>query len=111
MDPGACDRCGDAPRLATACGPARWRALCRDCLLEVGDEAFCPGHADDATAAAAWARDLPDTWATLVRLAWVASGQVQADRDWLALAAAELGDPGLASLVAGNDPDDGQATG
>ncbi|MBY5162316.1 hypothetical protein [Salsipaludibacter albus] len=108
VDPGTCDRCGQHPRLVTTCGPASWRALCRDCLLDVGEDAFCAGHADDAAAAADHARDLPDQWATLVRLAWVAAGQVRADRAWLDLAVADLTDPGLAALVTGNDPADGQ---
>ena len=36
VDPGTCDRCGQRPRLVTTCEPASWRALCRDCVLDVG---------------------------------------------------------------------------
>lgn len=88
VDAGECDRCGVLPRVVATCGPQPWRHLCRDCLLEVGTEAFCEGHRDDALANLGRARELPDDWDTITRLAWVASGEVRPDRSWLAHVAA-----------------------
>lgn len=100
VDAGPCDRCGDAPRLVSPCGPVPWRGLCPDCLVAVGREAFCVGHADEADDLVARARALPATWATLVRLAWVARGEVRADGAFLAEAAATLRSTPMAELLA-----------
>lgn len=109
VDAGPCDRCGRDPRLVPPCGPVPWRGLCRDCVLEVGTAAFCAGHADEADDLLARARALPATWATLVRLAWVARGEVRADRDFLAAAAATLRtSPAVADLLV--EPPGGAST-
>ncbi len=85
VDAGECDRCGDQPRWVATCGAQPWPAICRDCLLELGTEAFCDGHRRDALDHVAAARALPDEWATITRLAWIASGEVRAGDDWVAL--------------------------
>jgi hypothetical protein len=77
VDAGACDRCGDAPRLLPTCGPAAGGALCRDCALEVGDDGWCAGHADEGDAARRWASALPDSWAQTVVLWWFATGELR----------------------------------
>lgn len=87
VDAGECDRCGDQPRWVVTCGAQPWRQICRDCVLELGTTAFCDGHRDDALAHIATARAMPDDWATITRLAWVARGEVQADDDWATLVA------------------------
>ena len=74
---GECDRCGQAPRLLPTCGPVAWQALCRDCAADLGTDAWCDGHRDDAVAALAWAADLPHDWSDVVRLWWIATGEVR----------------------------------
>ncbi len=102
VDAGPCDRCAVDPRLVPPCGPVPWRGLCRDCVLTVGTGAFCAGHADEADDLLARARALPPTWATLVRLTWVARGEVRADPAFLAEAAATLRTPApMADLLLG----------
>ena len=59
------------------CGPVAWRALCRTCLLEVGPDAWCDGHAATGRELLAWAADLPPWWGDATVLWWVASGEVQ----------------------------------
>lgn len=76
VDAGSCDRCGQRPRLVPTCGPVAWRALCRDCVAEVGEEAWCDGHADVAAAVLAWAAGLPPWWGDAVVCWWVATGEV-----------------------------------
>lgn len=76
VDAGQCDRCGDQPRLVPTCGPAQWRALCRDCVLDVGLDAWCAGHAEDGRDVLDWAADLPPWWGDAVVLWWVATGEV-----------------------------------
>lgn len=78
VDAGQCDRCGLRPRLVATCGPSRWRALCRDCVVEVGRDAWCTGHAAEGSELLAWAADLPDWWGDAVVLWWVATGEVAA---------------------------------
>lgn len=85
VDAGECDRCGADPRWVTTCGAQPWPAICRDCLLELGPEAFCDGHREEALGHVAAARALPDDWATITRLAWIASGEVRAGDDWVTL--------------------------
>lgn len=100
VDAGPCDRCDVEPRLVTPCGPVPWRGLCRDCVLEVGTAAFCAGHGDQADDLLVRARDLPATWATLVRMTWVARGEIRADRDFLAAATTTLRTtPAVAGLL------------
>ena len=77
VDAGPCDRCDDRPRLVATCGPAAWRALCRTCVLDVGLDAWCDGHAEDGREHLAWAADLPPWWADATVLWWVATGEVQ----------------------------------
>lgn len=79
VEAGECDRCGSAPRLLPTCGPASWVALCRTCATEVGDDAWCDGHDDDGRAMRAWADTLPEEWPAVVRLWWVATGEVRLD--------------------------------
>lgn len=100
---GTCDRCGDEPRLVAPCGPVPWQGLGRGCLLELGTEAFCPGHAADAEDLLDRARALPHDWATLVHLAWVASGEVRADTAFLVHAAATLRDPEVTAVLMAPD--------
>jgi hypothetical protein len=76
VDAGPCDRCGDAPRLLPTCGPAGHVALCRDCALDLGDEAWCEGHAAEGDEARRWAAELPGSWAQTVTLWWFATGEL-----------------------------------
>jgi hypothetical protein len=78
VDAGPCDACGDAPRVLPTCGPAGHAALCPVCALQLGLDAWCDGHADEARAALAWAAALPPRWRDLVVLWWVATGEVRA---------------------------------
>lgn len=80
VDAGTCQRCDLRPRVLPTCGPVAWAALCRDCGLEVGLEAWCDGHEDEARRLLAWADDLPAWWADAVVLWWVATGEVAWDR-------------------------------
>lgn len=76
VDAGECDRCGHAPRLLPTCGPVEWQALCRDCANDLSTDAWCDGHHEEALAALAWAAHLPDDWPDVVRLWWIATGEV-----------------------------------
>jgi hypothetical protein len=77
VDAGACERCGEVPRLLPTCGPAGYEALCRDCGLEVGEEGWCDGHAAEGLAARCWAAALPASWAQTVTLWWYATGELR----------------------------------
>lgn len=77
MDAGPCDRCRDHPRLLPTCGPAGHPGLCRRCALEVGDEAWCDGHRDEARDLLGWAAALPDHTDLVVTLWWIGTGEVQ----------------------------------
>jgi hypothetical protein len=101
VEAGECDRCGGAPRLVPLCGPVGFRAVCRDCALALADDGWCEGHAEEGAAARAWARSLPDDWADVTRLWWVATGEVRLDPDLLRRGR-ELDAPGLAG---GTRPD------
>lgn len=61
------------------CGPAVATALCRDCALEVGADAWCEGHRPAGTAVLAALADLPPEWDDVTRLWWVATGEVRLD--------------------------------
>lgn len=78
VDAGQCDRCEQRPRLVPTCGPVAWRALCRACVLDVGLDAWCDGHADDGRDVLAWVADLPAWWGDAVVLWWVTTGEVAA---------------------------------
>jgi hypothetical protein len=97
VDAGSCDRCGRLPRLVPACGPAPWAALCRDCVEEVGLEAWCDGHRDEGHAALAWARALPRHWDVTVTVWWVATGELRVDA--LVLPGLETLDPAVQRLL------------
>jgi hypothetical protein len=77
VDAGACDRCGDQPRLLPTCGPAGYAALCRDCALALGEDAWCDGHAEEGAAARRWATGLPASWGQTVVLWWFATGELR----------------------------------
>jgi hypothetical protein len=90
VDAGACDRCGDRPRLLPTCGPVAAAALCRDCAELIGDDGWCDGHLDDGREARAWAAALPPRWADWVVLWWVATGEVRWTPDQHAPLVADL---------------------
>ncbi len=79
LEAGECDRCGNEARLVSTCGPIAWPRLGRACAAEVGADAWCDGHADDAAAALAWLAALPAEADDAARLWWVATGEVQLD--------------------------------
>lgn len=83
---GECDRCGARPRLLPTCGPVAWTALCRECAEDVGDDGWCDGHREAGRDARGWAAGLPEEWPTIVRLWWVATGEVRVDLAWIRLA-------------------------
>ncbi len=76
VDAGQCDRCGRRPRLLPTCGPVAWRALCRECALEIGLDGWCDGHVEDARELLEWAGGLPDWWGDAVVLWWISTGEV-----------------------------------
>ncbi len=76
VDAGRCGSCDERPRLVPTCGPAKAAALCRDCALAAGDDAWCGGHRDEGRAARRWAASLPERWADLVVLWWIATGEL-----------------------------------
>lgn len=100
VEAGECDRCHQRPRCVPTCGPVAWVALCADCAVAVDEEGWCDGHADDGRRYRAWATGLPATWPTIVRLWWVATGEVRVDDDWLQVARAEVDAPVQAVLPA-----------
>lgn len=77
VEAGECDRCGAEARMVTTCGPIRWAALGRACAAEVGMQAWCDGHADDARAWLAMLAVLPPEADAVARLWWVATGEVR----------------------------------
>lgn len=77
VDAGACDQCGQLPRLIPTCGPESLGALCRTCALNSGVDAWCAGHEDQALQALAWAQRLPEDWATTTVAWWIATGEVR----------------------------------
>ena len=92
---GRCDRCGEHPRLLPTCGASGFEALCRDCGLELGDEAWCEGHRDDGDRARSWAMALPEDWAAAVVLFWVATGELRLDDQVLP----PMSDPGVQAAL------------
>ncbi len=100
VEAGECDRCARRPRCVPTCGPVAWTALCATCAVEVGDDGWCDGHRDEGAAHREWARQLPATWPTVVRLWWVATGEVRVDDDWLRLARDDVTEAVRAALPA-----------
>ncbi len=90
VEAGECDRCARRPRCVPTCGPVAWTALCADCAVAVGEDGWCAGHADQGQDLRHWAAALPPEWPTVVRLWWVATGEVRADRAWVAAARDEV---------------------
>lgn len=79
VEAGECDRCGQEARLAPTCGPVRWRALGRRCAAEIGTDAWCDGHREEAERHLAWLAALPDEADEVARVWWVATGEVRLD--------------------------------
>ena len=79
VEAGECDRCGGEVRMVTTCGPTRWSSLGRACALEIGERAWCDGHADQAVQWLAHLAALPDDADVVARLWWVATGEVRLD--------------------------------
>ena len=77
VEAGRCDACDDRPRLLPTCGPDSPGAVCRDCAARLGVDGWCDGHQEEGAAALAWAAALPASWAELVILWWVATGEVR----------------------------------
>jgi hypothetical protein len=80
VDAGACDRCGQLPRLLPTCGPDGLPGVCRPCARDLGTDAWCDGHLEEATASLRWADALPDHWDLAVTLWWVATGEVRLEQ-------------------------------
>ena len=79
VEAGECDRCGAEARLVQTCGPGAHVYLGRRCVAELGEDAWCSGHAEDARAAQQALGVLPAEADTVARLWWVATGEVQLD--------------------------------
>ncbi|TVR18325.1 MAG: hypothetical protein EA387_14775 [Nitriliruptor sp.] len=77
VEAGRCDACDESPRLLPTCGPAGPGAVCRDCAVRLGVDGWCEGHQEEGAAALVWAASLPASWAELVILWWVATGEVR----------------------------------
>jgi len=78
VEAGRCDACDESPRLLPTCGPESSGAVCRACAVQLGPDGWCDGHQDEGAAALAWAAALPASWAELVILWWVTTGEVRA---------------------------------
>lgn len=99
---GECGVCGALPRLLVTCGPGAPAAeLCRTCAADMGVEAWCDGHREQAEADLLWAASLPDDWAAVCRLWWVATGEVALDPSLL------TANPPLAELISQAQGPDG----
>lgn len=83
VDAGECDRCGAEARMVATCGPTAWAALGRRCATALGSDAWCEGHAEEATTTLAWLAALPEEADDVARLWWVATGEVRVDADLL----------------------------
>jgi hypothetical protein len=77
VEAGECDRCGGEARLVTTCGPGAALMLGRRCAAELGEEAWCAGHVDEARQALRWLAGLPPEADAVARLWWVATGEVR----------------------------------
>jgi hypothetical protein len=76
---GECDRCGHEARMVEICGSGLHRYLGRRCAEAIGADAWCEGHREEAEAAIAWLRELPEEADDVARLWWVATGEVRLD--------------------------------
>lgn len=94
VDAGVCDRCASAPRLIETCGPSAFTAVCRPCLVELGDEAWCDGHRAHGAAVREWESRLPRWWGEVTVLWWVATGELTLDPRFAAHVDAVLRQPG-----------------
>lgn len=92
---GECDRCGHEARMVETCGPALHRFLGRRCASQVGTEAWCEGHREDARSALRWLEGLPAEADDVARLWWVATGEVKLEPGLIAHS------PALAEVAAG----------
>jgi hypothetical protein len=81
VEAGECDRCGAEPRLTQTCGPSAYPYLGRRCALELGEDAWCEGHAADAQEALRWLSALDDDADDIARLWWLTTGEVRLDRN------------------------------
>lgn len=72
--------------------------MCADCAVEVGGDGWCDGHEADGARYRAWAAGLPHEWPTVVRLWWAATGELDVDAGWLAVARDEVADAVAAAL-------------
>ena len=79
VDAGECDRCGLEARMVVVCGPGAWISLGRQCARELGAEAWCEGHRDEAERALRGLLGLPAEADAIARLWWVATGEVRVD--------------------------------
>ena len=77
MDAGPCDRCERRPRVVPTCGPDGYPGLCGGCAVELGPDAWCDGHLDEAVEVLRWVAALPPYADTVVTLWWVATGEVR----------------------------------
>lgn len=92
---GECDRCGHEARLVETCGPGPHDFLGRRCAAQLGPDAWCEGHRDEAEELIIWLGSLPEEADDVARLWWVATGEVQLDTSLVARS------PALADVVAG----------
>ncbi len=84
VEAGRCEVCDLSPRLLPTCGPGAGGAgVCRACAQALGDQGWCAGHQQDGVQARRWAADLPDRWAQVVVLWWVATGELRPDTSLL----------------------------
>ena len=79
VEAGECDRCSVEARLVTVCGPGAFVYLGARCATELGTDAWCAGHIDDAAQMLAWLDGLPPRADAVARLWWVATGEVVVD--------------------------------
>lgn len=79
VEAGECDRCGHEARMVTTCGPTHWASLGRACATEVGVQAWCDGHAENALAWLESLAELPEEADAVARLWWVATGEVRTE--------------------------------
>lgn len=96
VEAGDCDRCGREARLVTTCGPGPV-ALGRRCAAELGTEAWCEGHAEQAEAALAALSRLPAEADDVARLWWLATGELRLDPEQLTAARARALPPASGS--------------
>jgi hypothetical protein len=101
VEAGECDRCGHEARMVATCGPSPHHYLGRRCAAQIGVDAWCAGHADEADEYLRWLADLPDEADDVARLWWIVTGEVRLDAGLVARHS------GVADVIAGvlDDPD------